>query len=103
VPRSLDALDPLLALLACRDTDNGRYNIGGNCNASVEALIGQSQLENDAGERSNLGFRPSVGELGNACCAAAPATGTDGNVKTVRREILKDGRVRSEEFVKHSK
>lgn len=103
-PRSLDALDALINLLACRDTGNGLYNIGGYCNAAVDALIGQARLENDAGKRSDLVLQAL--QLANQETPVVPLhqqlalTGLSDLIDVGTR---KDGRVRFEEFVKRSK
>jgi peptide/nickel transport system substrate-binding protein len=103
-PRSLDALDTLIDLLACRDAGNGLNNIGGYCNAAVDALVAQARLEGDAGKRGDLVLQAL--QLANQETPVVPLhqqlalTGLSDLIDVGTR---KDGRVRFEEFVKRSK
>jgi peptide/nickel transport system substrate-binding protein len=103
-PRSLDALDALINLLACRDAGNGLYNIGGYCNAAVDALVAKARLESDASKRSDLVLQAL--QLANQEMPVVPLhqqlalTGLSDLIDVGTR---KDGRVRFEEFVKRSK
>lgn len=59
MPGSFEAVNVLLNLVACRDagTNRGRYNVGGFCNADVEAIIKQAEIETDPGKRDDLILR----------------------------------------------
>lgn len=103
-PRSLDALDALINLLACRDAGNGVYNIGGYCNTAVDALVGQARLESDADKRSDLALQAL--QLANQETPVVPLhqqLALTGLSDLIDVETRKDGRVRFEEFVKRSK
>jgi peptide/nickel transport system substrate-binding protein len=100
-PGSLDALDVLINLLACRDAGNGRFNIGGYCNADVDALIVQARLESDAGKRSDLVLQAL--QLANQEIPVVPLHQQEaltGVSKLIDVAVRKDGRIRFEEFNK---
>lgn len=102
-PGSLDALDVLINLLACRDAGNGLYNIGGYCNATVDSLIAQARLESDAGKRSDLVMQAL--QLAHQKTPVVPLHQQQiltGLSKLVDVGARKDGRIRFEEFDKRS-
>jgi peptide/nickel transport system substrate-binding protein len=101
-PGSLDALDALINLLACRGGGNGLYNIGGYCNTAVDSLIAQARLESDAGKRSDLVLQAL--QLAHQETPIVPLHQQQtltGLSKLVDVGARKDGRIRFEEFDKH--
>jgi peptide/nickel transport system substrate-binding protein len=56
VPVTFDSLNVLVNLAACRALDAGRgqFNLGGYCNAEVDALIRDIEVEMDEGRRQQL-------------------------------------------------
>ncbi|MGM5000117.1 ABC transporter substrate-binding protein [Tardiphaga sp. 538_B7_N1_4] len=101
-PGSLDGLDGLINLLACRGAENGRYNIGGYCNVAVDALIAQARLESDAGKRSDLVLQAL--QLAHQEAPVVPLhqqQALTGLSKLVDVGVRKDGQIRFEEFDKH--
>lgn len=53
-PATVDTHDALLNLLHCREGAAGQYNIGGYCNKAVDKLVGEIQVETDAGKRQAM-------------------------------------------------
>jgi peptide/nickel transport system substrate-binding protein len=100
-PSSLDALDALINLLACRNAGNGGYNIGGYCNAAVDALVAQARLEGDAGKRSDLVLQAlQLANQETPVVSLHQQRTLTGLSKLVDVGARKDGRIRFEEFDK---